>query len=267
MTSHETPAEQARRVADSLRASGLGRAVEAAAGRGPAQVRLVPDLADELTGRLAWLSEVLTGWDTADLVDGEEFEDPAEAAAAAAAEDAVDRILAAIRPTQTDPRTPSEVRVDGQWVPQSTAPAGYAGRLLAPGGTFEFAPARLVDVDQDDINAVVDICERIIDRRGPLADVADEVATTWADHTDPDAHVDSAPWARRVLGVMAVLERTPWADENVEALAAALTGHDPDTDLILTVDQAAAYQAWTTATNTDLGGGGLDRFARAGFSY
>ena len=66
---------------------------------------------------------------------------------------------------------------------------------------------------------------------------------------------------------MAVLERTPWTDENVATLAAALTGHDPDTDLILTVDQAAAYQAWTDATNTDLGGGGLDRFARAGFSY
>src|SRR5690606_33088714 len=128
-------------------------------------------------------------------------------------------------------------------------------------------PARLVDVDQDDINAVVDICERIIDRRGPLADVADEVATTWADHTDPDAHVDSAPWARRVLGVMAVLERTPWTDENVATLAAALTGHDPNEDLILTVDQAAAYQAWTDATNTDLGGGGPERYARTGFSY
>ena len=113
MTSHETPEEQARRVADSLRASGLGRAVEAAAGRGPVQVRLIPDLDDELTGRLAWLSEVLTGWDEDDLEDDEAFEDPAEAAAASAAEAAVDRILAAIRPTQTDPRTPSEVRVDG----------------------------------------------------------------------------------------------------------------------------------------------------------
>lgn len=268
---NETPEAQAERIASQREAlTGLGRAVERAAGRAPSTVRLIPDLQGDLLHSLTWLSEVLTGWDEADLEDGEAFDDPDEAAAAAAAEDAVDRIIAVIRPTQTDPFLPSEVRVDGRWVPQSTAPEGYAGRLLAPDGRFELGPIRLVEgIGYDDITTIVGICERIIGGRGYLAEAADEVASAW-DHRPVD--VDEAPTggaevARRVLGVMAVLDRTPYLDANVETLVAALTGHDPNEDLVLTVAQAAAYQAWTTATNADLGGGPLERFARGGISY
>lgn len=230
----------------------------------PTMIRLIPDLDDELTHRLAWLSEVLTGWDETDLEDDETFEDPEEAAAAAAAEAVVDRLLETIRPTQTDPRTPSEVRVDGRWVPQSTAPAGYAGRLLAADGRYEFAPVRLVEVTDADIATIRAICNRIIwDIHGPLNEVADQVAAAYSD----EPRLNGPARAHQVLGLMDVLERTPETDQNARILIDALTGHDPDTDLILTVPQAAAYQAWTDATNTDLGGGGLDRFGRAGFSY
>jgi hypothetical protein len=266
---NETPEEQARRVADSLRSSGLGRAVEDAAGRTQPQLRLVPDLHGDLLHSLNWLSEVLSGWGPDALADGEEFEDPEEAASAAVAEDAVDRIITAIRPTQTDPTRPTEERVDGKWVPVNTAPEGYAGRLLAPDGKFEFAPARLVRVAQDDIDTVVEICERILTSRGPLADVANETAESWNNSPldENGERREGVAYARSVLGVMAVLDRTPWADENVEILVQALRHHDPNEDLVLTVPQAAAYQQWTTHTNRDLGGGPLDRYGRAGFSY
>lgn len=265
-----TPEEQARRIAESLRASGLGRAVEHAAGRDRPPLRLVPDLEDDLLHYLNWLSEVLSGWGEDDLEDGEEFDDPAEAAAADAAEDAVDRIIAAIRPTQTDPRRPSEERVDGKWVPINRAPEGYAGRLLAPDGRYEFTPIRLIeDITHADVDAVTDMCERIVDGRGPLADAAQETAESWENlSVDEDRpRVEGIRYARRVLGIMTVLARVPYFDENVEILAAALKHHDPNEDLVLTVPQAAAYQQWTTDTNRDLGNGPEDRYARAGISY
>jgi hypothetical protein len=252
---NETPEQQADRVAASLAASGLGRAVETAAGR-TTSVRLVPDTEGELTHRLSWLLEVLSGWGPDALEDGEQFEDPEEAAAAHAAEDAVDRILEAIRPTQTDPRTPSEIRVDGRWVPQSTAPAGYAGRLLDPDGRFELGPLRLVAIAEDDVIAVIDICERIIGGRGPLADVANEVAASW-DNSPIDINegpTGGADHARAVLGVMHLLERTPFADEHAETLVQALKHHDMDTDLVLTAEQREAYSAWITAALRDLAG-------------
>ncbi|PRY53515.1 hypothetical protein [Glycomyces artemisiae] len=241
----ETPEEQAERVAASLAASGLGRAVEDAAGRDLPPVRLVPDLVDELTHPLSWLSEVLTGWGEDTLEDGEEFDDPAEAAAADAAEDAVDRILAAIRPTQTDPRTPSEIRVDGRWVPQSTAPAGYAGRLLD--GNMELTPLRLIEgITTEDVDTVIDICERIIGGRGYLTDAANEIASSW--NNSPvdinESPTGGADYARRALGIMHLLERTPYVDEHAEILVNALRHHDPDTDLRLTGPQADAYRAW-----------------------
>jgi hypothetical protein len=248
-----SPEEQAARIAASLRGSGLGRAVEDAAGR-TKSVRLVPDLEGEITHRLSWLSEVLSGWSPDVLEDGEEFEDPAEAAAAVVAEDAVDRILATIRPTQTDPRTPSEIRVDGRWVPQSTAPAGYAGRLLDPDGRFELGPLRLVEVAEDDVITVIEICERIIGGRGPLAYVADETAASWSNSPldENDEHREGADYARRVLGVMNLLERTPFADEHADVLVKALKYHDMDTDLVLTFDQREAYHEWITAALRDL---------------
>lgn len=236
-----------------------------------ATVRLIPDMDDEILHSLHWLSEVLTGWDAADLEDGEEFEDPEEAAAAHAAEAAIDRIIAAIRPTQTDPRVPSEIRVDDRWVPQSTAPAGYAGRLLAADGQFEFGPIRLVDVAEDDITTVAAICGRLLDdrARGPLFYVAQLVAAGW-DNSPIDINdgpAGGADYARRVLGVMVVLERTPATDANARILVDALAGHDPNADLVLTVSQSAAYQRWVTDTTRDLGLGALSRMARAGFSY
>jgi hypothetical protein len=270
MSTEETPEEQARRVAESLRASGLGRAVEDAAGRTKPPVRLVPDLEDQLLHYLNWLSEVLTGWDDADLDPGEAFEDPGEAAAAHAAEEAVDRIIAAIGPTQTDPRRPTDERVDGTWVPVDNAPEGYVGRLFAPDGRFEFGPIRLIEgITTEDVDTVTGICERIILDHGPLADAAQDIAASWENlSVDDDAtRTEGKTYARRVLGIMQVLDRTPWGDENVEILAAALAGHDPNSDLVLTVPQAAAYQQWTTETNAELGGGSLDRYARGGFSY
>lgn len=270
MSAEETPEAQARRVAESLRESGLGRAVEEAAGRTKPPVRLVPDLHGDLLYFLNWLSEILAGWDEDDLEDGETFEDPDEAAAANAAEDAVDRIIAAIRPTQTDPRRPTEDRVDGKWVPVNTAPEGYAGRLLAPDGRFEFGPIRLIEgIATEDVDTVTDMCERIVAGHGPLADVAQETAESWENlSVDEDRpRTEGKAYARRVLGIMQVLDRTPYFDENVEILVGALKHHDPNQDLVLTVSQAAAYQQWTTDTNAELGGGPLDRYGRAGLSY
>lgn len=268
---NETPEEQARRVADSLRGSGLGRAVEDAAGRTKPPVRLVPDLEGDLLHSLNWLAEVLSGWGEDALEDGEEFENPDEAAAANAAEDAVDRIIAAIRPTQTDPRRPSEERVDGKWVPVNRAPEGYAGRLLAPDGRYELGPIRVIEgITTEDVDTVTEICERIITSPGGfLADVAQETAESWENlSVDEDRpRTEGKTYARRVLGIMQVLDRTTYFDENVEILVAAVKGHDPNEDLILTAPQAAAYQQWTTDTNAELGGGPLDRYARGGFSY
>lgn len=251
-----TPEEQAARIAASLRGSGLGRAVEDAAGRTKPTIRLIPDLEGELTYRLAWLSEVLTGWDAADLEDGEVFEDPDEAATAHVAEAAVDRILAVIRPTQTDPRTPSEVRVDGRWVPQSTAPAGYAGRLLDVDGRYELGPLRLVEVAEDDVIAVIEACERIVEGYGPLAQVADEIAASWSNSpADPNGeHREGAAYARRALGVMHLLERTPFADEHADILVKALKYRDPDVDTRLTTEQREAYGTWINAALRDLAG-------------
>ncbi|WP_335992322.1 hypothetical protein [Glycomyces sp. MUSA5-2] len=251
-----TPEEQAQRIAASLRGSGLGRAVEEAAGRTAPPVRLIPDLGDGgLLHSLSWLSEVLTGWGEDTLDDGEAFEDPVEAAAADAAADAVDRIIEAIRPTQTDPRTPSEIRVDGRWVPQSTAPAGYAGRLM--NGSMELGPIRLIEgITTEDVDTVIDICERIISDRGPLTDAANEIASSW-DNRPVDVNegpTGGADWARRALGIMHLLERTPYFDEHAETLVRALAHHDPDTDLHLTGAQVDAYRAWTHAALRELAG-------------
>lgn len=199
-------------------------------------IRLIPDLDTEITARLDWLADVLAGWDPADLEPGEEFEDPTEAAAALAGADVLDRVLAAIRPGQTDPSVPAEARPD------------YAGRLLDTDGRLELVPLRLVDVAENDFTALQYLCDRIIDTRGPLNEAADQAAAD-AEHTF-DPSVPGAGHARRVLGVMAVLGR---ADADTRTLTEALTGHDAATDFILSRPQAVAYRRWMAETNRLLG--------------
>lgn len=197
------------------------------------ELRVVPDLGDELTHVLGQVEELLLTFAVWESEDGVELPIPfARGRALAALRDIRD----AVRPTQSlDGREP---------VP---------GRLLAPDGRYEHLPLRFVRIP------------------GAQLDLLEHAAQLLADlhaHDDLDealvAHAEAyATTAAELIGGLsrAVSMLTLAWDDDVRTLRDAVTAHPSTTDVVLSPAEEAAYQRVADRLNRLWSyGSGVDRF-------
>lgn len=196
-------------------------------------LRVVPDLGDELTHALEQVEELLLTLAVWESEDGAELPAPfTNGQALAALQDVAD----ALRPTQS--------RDDKSPVP---------GRLLAPDGRYEHLPLRFVRIAAANLD-VLDHAAQVLagpGAEGDLAEALDEHAE--ANRTTP---AELAGSLSRAVSVLAL----PW-DNDVRVVHEAVTVHPSMADVVLRPDEEAAYRRVADRINRLWSyGSPLDRF-------
>lgn len=135
---------------------------------------------------------------------------------------------------------------------------------LEPGSRLELVPLRLVDVDQDDVQTLIDLhavlSDRNIDR--DIQDAA-EKAAGWTTPAGARSDRTAADLYRDAAQLVALLSME-W-DGAARALADVLATRPPADDLELTASQAAAYRKIAAAIVRAAGGDALDVFVAGAF--
>jgi hypothetical protein len=193
-----------------------------------AAARLVPDLDDELTTVLAHAEELLlevAAWEQDDP--GTTWPAPLAGQQALAV---LRRIWDALAPTQGD---------------QAVA-AGHTGRLLAPDGTYEHAPLRLVSLDPADVAVLAAAATVFGDPHAP-----GHVRLALEHGADIAYHAcDDQACARLVTSIArlaVLLDLAP--DQDTEVLAALVGAAGPGQDVVLSAAGEGAYQRYATRAN------------------
>jgi hypothetical protein len=200
---------------------------------GIGELRVVPDLGDELTSALGQVEELLLTLAVWESEDGAELPIPfARGRALTALQD----VAEAVRPTQSrDEREP---------VP---------GRLLAPDGRYEHLPLRFVRIDSSQLDVLEHAAQLLAGPSGH-ADLTDALSEHAEAHrTTPR---DLAGGLSRAVSVLTMA----W-DDDVRALRDAVTAHPSATDVVLSPAEEAAYQRVAERLNRLWSyGSGVDRF-------
>lgn len=199
----------------------------------PPDLRVVPDLGDELLYALGQVEELLLTLAVWEEEDGAEFPAPfARRSALAALEEVVD----AIRPTQSrDEREP---------VP---------GRMLGPDGRYEHMPLRFVRIPATHLE-VLEHAAQVLATAVTHDDLADALAQhAEANQTNGDA---LSGWLSRSASVLGLT----W-DDDVRALWGAVVAHPSTCDVVLSDDEEHAYGRVAGRINALWSyGSGIDRF-------
>ncbi|GHH54520.1 hypothetical protein [Streptomyces candidus] len=155
-------------------------------------------------------------------------------------------------------------RNSGRYVPAETRPAGQY-TLYAPDGRYEHTPLYPVNIDQNDVAALVALLghlRRALEGKGgsQLGEFLESLAGDWAEPgREPDAKRLVGDFAR-ALAVLQ-LERQP----DVELLLNALAAVGPDeraTDpIVLSPPQEDAYQRYMTRVSSAVAGGDRHEYA------
>ena len=199
----------------------------------PTELRVVPDLGDELMFVLGQLEELLLTMAVWESEDGARFPAPFAAGAALAA---LREVADAVWPTQS--------RDEANPVP---------GRLLGPDGRYEHMPLRFVRIASAHL-AVLEHAAQVL----ALVVTHDDLADALAQHAE--AHQTSgaelAGWFSRATSVLDLA----W-DDDVRALRAAVIAHPSTVDVVLSEAEEAAYGRVADRINALWSyGSGIDRF-------
>lgn len=178
-----------------------------------ADLRVVPDLGDELLRALGQVEELLLTLAVWEEEDGAELPEPFARRSALLALVALGD---AVRPTQSrDEREP---------VP---------GRLLAPDGRYEHLPLRFVRIPAAHLAILEHAAQVLADPRphDDLADALDQHAAA-----NQISATEFAEWLSRTVSVLGL----PW-DDDVRTLRAAVLAHPSNADVVLNAAEDQAY--------------------------
>lgn len=199
----------------------------------PDDLRVVPDLGDELLYALDQVEELLltlTVWEQEDDV---HLPEPFAHGSALVA---LNEVQDAVRPTQSrDEREP---------VP---------GRLLAPDGRYEHLPLRFVRIPTAQLE-VLEYAARVL----ALSVTHDDLADALNQHAQANrvSGVELAGWLSRAVSVLALA----W-DDDVRSLWRAVTVHPSASDIVLDDGEETAYKRVAGRINALWSyGSGIDRF-------
>lgn len=200
----------------------------------PADLRVVPDMGDELIYVLNQVEELLltlAGWEQED--DDVTLPEPFARRSALVA---LAEVGDAVRPTQSrDEREP---------VP---------GRLLGPDGRYEHLPLRFVRIPATHLE-VLEHAAQVLADRGAHHDLADAVEQ----HAEAN-QVSAASlvgWLSRAVSVLGL----PW-DDDVRTLWGAVIAHPSTADVVLSDAEEQAYGRVAGRINALWSyGSGIDRF-------
>lgn len=199
----------------------------------PADLRVVPDLGDELLHALGQVEELLLTLAVWEEEDNVGLPEPFAHRSALAALEAVDD---AVRPTQSrDEQAP---------VP---------GRLLGPDGRYEHLPLRFVRILAEHLGTLDHAAQVLADPRAhdELSDALDQHAE--ANSVRP---AELAGWLSRAVSVLGL----PW-DDDVRALWGAVVAHPSTADIVLSDAEEQAYGRVAGRINALWSyGSGIDRF-------
>lgn len=199
----------------------------------PDDLRVVPDLGDELLHALGQIEELLltlTIWEQEDDV---HLPEPFARGSALAA---LNEVQDAVRPTQS--------RHEREPVP---------GRLLAPDGRYEHLPLRFVRIPTAHLQ-ILEYAARVL----ALSVTHDDFAEALAQHAEANrvSGVELAGWLSRAVSVLGLA----W-DDDVRTLWRAVTVHPSTGDIVLDDGEEAAYKRVAGRINTLWSyGSGIDRF-------
>lgn len=199
----------------------------------PADLRVVPDLDDELLHALAQIEELLLTLAAWEEEDGAKFPEPFARRGALAA---LEEITDAVAPTQSrDEREP---------VP---------GRLLAPDGHYEHLPLRFVRIPAAHLEVLEHAAQVLT-----LGVTHDDLADALDQHAQANQVSGSvlAGWLSRVVSLLGLT----W-DDDVRRLWNAVIVHPSTSDVVLNDDEEQAYSRVAGRINALWSyGSGVDRF-------
>lgn len=179
----------------------------------PADLRVVPDLGDELLHALVQVEELLLSLAIWEDEDGAELPEPFAGKVALAALEAVGD---AVRPTQSHD--------EGSPVP---------GRLLAPDGRYEHLPLRFVRIPAAHLAVLEHAAQLLAD---PLA--YDDLGDALAQHAEAN-RVRAAELAGSLSRTVSVLGMA-W-DNDVRTLWGAIVTQPSTADVVLSAAEEQAY--------------------------
>lgn len=199
----------------------------------PDDLRVVPDLGDELLYALGQVEELLLTLAVWEEEDAAEFPEPFASRGALAA---LEEVIDAIRPTQSrDEREP---------VP---------GRLLGPDGRYEHLPLRFVRIPAAHLEVLEHAAQVLVlgSCHNDLADALDQHAE--ANRISVDA---LAGWLSRTVSLFGLA----W-DDDVRALWGAVVAHPSSCDVVLSDAEEQAYGRVASRVNALWSyGSGIERF-------
>lgn len=198
-----------------------------------ADLRVVPDLGDELLYAIGQVEELLLTLAVWEQEDGAEFPEPFAGGVALAA---LDEVASAVRPTQSrDEREP---------VP---------GRLLGPDGRYEHMPLRFVRIPGAHLEVLEHAAQVLALGGSGNDDLADALDQHAENRISRDALAGSLSRTVSLLGLA-------W-DDDVQTLWGAVTAHPSSCDVVLRAGEEQAYRRVAGRVNTLWAyGSPIDRF-------